>query len=151
MVKLEYQSFFKLFSALGMPIFMIKSVQVDDYINRLDENQKKLVTKLRAIIFKTFPKMKEEFKWSLPYYMPVCYIGAFKDHVNLGILFGGLIKDPKLKNMMEGTGASMRHVKIYKLGDINQARISKILKEAYKAYAQGQSDKEEARRIKLAS
>ncbi len=130
---------------------MIKSTQVDDYINRLDENQKKLVVKLRAIIFKTFPDIKEEFKWSLPYYMPVCYIGAFKDHVNLGILFGGLIKDQKLKNLMEGTGASMRHVKIYKVSDINQVKISKILKEAYKQYLQGQSDKEEAKKIKLAS
>src|SRR3972149_3972632 len=88
--------------------FMPKSVQVDEYINKLNEDQKKVVTKLRAIIFKTFPDIKEEFKWSLPYYMPICYIGAFKDHVNLGILFGGFIKDKKLKKMMGGTGALMR-------------------------------------------
>lgn len=130
---------------------MPKSVQVDDYINRLNDDQKKLVTELRAIIFKTFPDIKEEFKWSLPYYMPVCYIGAFKDHVNLGVLFGGLIKDQKLKNMMEGTGASMRHVKIYKTSDIKKGEISRILKDAYKEYLQSQSDKADAKRIKLAS
>ncbi len=130
---------------------MSKNIQVDDYINRLGDEQKKLALKLRAIIFKTFPDIKEEFKWSLPYYMPVCYIGAFKDHVNLGILFGGLIKDAKLQEMMEGTGALMRHVKIYKMSDINQPRISRILKEAYKEYLQGQVDKADAKRIKLAS
>ncbi|HEX6977296.1 MAG TPA: DUF1801 domain-containing protein [Patescibacteria group bacterium] len=130
---------------------MSKNIQVDDYINRLGDEQKKLALKLRAIIFKTFPDIKEEFKWSLPYYMPVCYIGAFKDHVNLGILFGGLIKDAKLQEMMEGTGALMRHVKIYKMSDIDQSKISRILKEAYKQYLQGQVDKADAKRIKLAS
>ncbi len=130
---------------------MSKNIQVDDYINRLGDEQKKLALKLRAIIFKTFPDIKEEFKWSLPYYMPVCYIGAFKDHVNLGVLFGGLIKDARLQDMMEGTGALMRHVKIYKMTDINQPRISRILKEAYKEYLQGQVDKADAKRIKLAS
>ena len=92
---------------------MIKSnPKVTKYISNLPEKQKKIVEKLRKIILKNFPKIKEELKWSLPYYSPLAYIQAHKNHVNLGLLFGALLQNPP--KIVEGTGKNYRHIKIKK-------------------------------------
>ena len=45
-------------------------------------------------------KMSEQF----------CYIAVFKQRINLGFYYGSDLPDPK--NLLEGTGKSLRHVKI---------------------------------------
>jgi hypothetical protein len=39
-----------------------------------------------------------------------CYIGAHRDHVNLGFYYGAELPDPK--GLLEGTGKKLRHIKI---------------------------------------
>lgn len=56
------------------------------------------------------------------------YIMPLKDSVNLGFFYGANLKDPK--GILEGTGAKMRHVKIYSLTDIKKAEITALIKEA---------------------
>ena len=50
--------------------------------------------KLRTIIFKTFPDIKEEMKWGVPSYAGgKYYFVALKSHVNLGFSIKGLSKE----------------------------------------------------------
>jgi hypothetical protein len=41
---------------------------------------------------------------------PFAYVGAFKAHVNVGFFHGASLDDPA--GLLEGTGKTMRHVKI---------------------------------------
>jgi hypothetical protein len=39
-----------------------------------------------------------------------CYIGAHRQHVNLGFYYGAELPDPE--GLMEGTGKKLRHIKV---------------------------------------
>ena len=100
--------------------------EVDKYIKKQSSPQKEIVQKLRKIILKTFPDIKEELKWGTPWYEGKYYLVAFKDHVNMGFAFGGLLK--KHEKLLEGTGEYMRHIKVYSLEDIDEKKIIKLIK-----------------------
>ena len=57
------------------------------------------------------------------------YVNAFKAHVNVGFFRGAEIADPK--NLLEGTGKFMRHVKLTPQTDVNAAALTKLIKTAY--------------------
>ncbi len=65
-------------------------------------------------------KMSEGYVYVLPH----------KSWVNLGFYKGADMKDPK--NLLEGTGAKMRHVKIRSIEDANRPNIHALVKEALK-------------------
>ncbi len=56
------------------------------------------------------------------------YIMPLKDTVNLGFFHGANLKDPK--NLLKGTGAKMRHVKIRSLTDVKRAEIAALIQDA---------------------
>ncbi len=106
---------------------------VEKYIKKQKSPQKEILKKLRSIILKTFPKINEEFKAGVPCYgvtpKDYCgkyYIVALKDHVNLGFSLKGLTK--KEIKLFEGTGKTMKHIKIFSLKDTDEKRIVKLLK-----------------------
>ena len=71
--------------------------KVDEYIETQKSPQKEICIKLRAIIFKTFPDIKEEMKWGVPSYAGgKYYFVALKTHVNLGFSIKGLSKEKLL-------------------------------------------------------
>ena len=105
--------------------------EVTDYIKKQKLPQKEICQKLRKIIIKTFPKIKEKMWVGVPWYEGKYYIVALKDHVNLGFAVTGLPK--KELGMFEGKGKTMRHIKIYKPKDIEEKKIAKLLKIAKKA------------------
>lgn len=100
--------------------------EVEKYIEKQKSPQKEIVQKLRKIIFKTFPNIKEELKLGVPWYEGKYYIVALKDHVNLGFSLKGLSKEEK--ELFEGGGKTMKHIKIYSLKDIDEKKIVKLLK-----------------------
>ena len=65
-------------------------------------------------------KMSEGYVYVLPH----------KSWVNLGFYKGADLKDPK--NLLEGTGAKMRHVKIRSMEDANRPSIHALVKESLK-------------------
>ena len=65
-------------------------------------------------------KMSEGYVYVLPH----------KSWVNLGFYKGADLKDPK--NLLEGTGAKMRHVKIRSMEDANRPSIHGLVKESLK-------------------
>jgi hypothetical protein len=100
--------------------------KVSQYIEDLQSPHKEICLILRQIIFKTFPSIKEEIKWGVPNYGNLYYFVALKDHVNLGFSIKNLSNDEI--ELLEGTGKTMRHIKIKKVEDIEEKKIIKLLK-----------------------
>jgi hypothetical protein len=101
-------------------------IETEKYIEKQKSPQREIVQRLRDIIFKTFPGIKEEFKMGVPWYEGKYYIVALKDHVNLGFSVKGLSE--KEAAAFEGKGKMMRHVKFYSLEDVDEVRTVKLLR-----------------------
>jgi hypothetical protein len=103
------------------------SKTIDDYINQQASPQKEICQKLRRLILQTLPDIKEEMRWGAPVFGEgKFYIGALKDHVNLGFSIVGLSGEEIA--LFEGSGKTMRHIKVDKPENINEKRIVELLK-----------------------
>lgn len=100
--------------------------EVDDYIEKQKSPQREICQRLRKIILKTLPNIKEEMKLGVPWYEEKYYIVALKDHVNLGFSLKGL--SSKEVGLFEGGGKTMKHIKISSLNEINEKKIVELLK-----------------------
>ena len=97
------------------------------YIEKQQSPQREILQKLRTIIFDTFPGTDEEMKWGVPnFHNGRFYIVALKDSVNLGFAINGLSEQELAQ--FEGSGKTMRHVKIRTLQDIDEPKIVHLLK-----------------------
>jgi len=105
---------------------------VDGYINKQKSPQKEICKKLRQIILKTYPTIKEEMKLGVPYYEDKIYIVALKNHVNFGFSIKDFTKDEIKK--FKGSGKTTKVIEIYSLKDINEKDILNILKKLLKPY-----------------
>lgn len=105
----------------------MKNKKVDEYIVKQKSPQKEVCKKLRGIIFKTFPGIKEEMKWGVPTYAEgKYYFVALKTHVNLGFSIKGLSKDEIA--LFQGTGKTMRVIEIRSEKEIDETEIVRLLK-----------------------
>ena len=111
----------------------MKEKKVDEYINKFDGEKKKILKKLRNIIMKTRPKLKEEIKMGVPWYGGLFYLVGLKDHVNMGLCFGGL---KKYEKELEGKGKYMRHIKFFSTKDIDEKKLIKLIKVTKKPYGE---------------
>lgn len=107
--------------------------EVAAWIARLPDHQGRLLTHLRELILAVLPGVAESFKWNRPCYGTksgslICYLHASKNHVTLGFEQGAALLDPK--NLLEGTGKNMRHIKFRSDQDIDDSAISALLKQA---------------------
>ena len=100
--------------------------EVDDYIAKQKSPQKEIAEKLRQIILALFPDIKEEMKFGVPWYEGKYYIVALKDHVNLGFSLKGLSQ--KETELFEGGGKTMKHIKIRSLNEIDEKKITQLLR-----------------------
>ena len=100
--------------------------EVSDYIARQQPLQKAVCEKLRAIILKTFPGITEEMKLGVPWYQGKYYIVALKDHVNLGFSLQDL--SAAEARLFQGSGKTMKHIKIYSTEEIDEAKVVKLLR-----------------------
>jgi hypothetical protein len=57
------------------------------------------------------------------------YVGAFKDHVNVGFFHGASLEDPA--RLLEGTGKRMRHVKLRPDREVDAVALGKLVDAAY--------------------
>ncbi|WP_440952647.1 DUF1801 domain-containing protein [Methanococcoides sp. FTZ1] len=100
--------------------------EVQEYIKKQRSPQKEIIEKLRNIILKTYPDIKEEFKMGVPWYEGKYYLVGLKDHVNMGFSIKGLSEEEK--GLFDGTGKLMKHIKIFSPEEINKDRIVELLK-----------------------
>ena len=104
---------------------------VDGYIAGLADWQAEIVISLRKIILDAAPDAKELIKWAQPVYEkggPLAYIKAFKNAVNFGFWRGVDLEDPK--NLLQGSGEKMRHVKLTGLDQIQSQVFADFVKQA---------------------
>ena len=101
--------------------------QVGEYIEKQKSPQKEICLELRRIIFQTFPDIEEEMKWGVPTYAEgKYYFVALKDHVNLGFSLKDLSREEQ--RFLEGSGKTMKHIKICSLKEINEKGIVELLR-----------------------
>ena len=99
---------------------------VDDYLEQQGSPQREICQKLRELIFKTIPNIKEEMKWGVPTYADgKYYLVALKDHVNLGFSLTGFSKEEQ--KLLEGSGKTMKHIQFRSIDDVNETRITELL------------------------
>jgi len=60
---------------------------------------------------------------------PFAYVDAFKAHVNVGFFRGARLPDPD--GLLEGTGKSMRHVKLRLGFTTDDAALNELVRAAY--------------------
>ncbi|MFA5101720.1 MAG: DUF1801 domain-containing protein [Candidatus Thermoplasmatota archaeon] len=106
---------------------------VESYLKKQQSPQKEICQRLRKIILTTFPEIHEELKVGVPCYGNTAeepcgkfYIAALKDHVNLGFSLKGLTKQQQ--GLFEGSGKTMKHIKVYSVEEIDEQKIIELLK-----------------------
>jgi len=57
------------------------------------------------------------------------YVGAYRDHVNVGFFLGALLDDPA--RLLEGTGKRGRHVKLWPGREPDAAALGRLVDAAY--------------------
>lgn len=101
--------------------------EVKKYIDKQKSPQKEICISLRKILLKALPEIKEEMKWgALVYDDGRYYIGVVRYGVNFGFAINGL--DKKEVALLEGSGKTMRHIKIEKLKDIDKKKLIELIK-----------------------
>lgn len=107
--------------------------QVTEFINKAPSEQKQIMEKIRQLIHESVPGVTEEFKWSRPVFKTqkdFAYLQTTKATVNLGFFNFQELKDKE--NRLEGTGKSMRHVKLKTLNDIDVSLFKQWFETAAK-------------------
>lgn len=105
----------------------MRDKEVNEYIEKQKSPQREICQKLRKIILKTFPDIKEEMKWGVPSYADgKYYFVALKTHVNLGFSIKGLSEDNIA--LFQGSGKTMRNIKIKSESEIDEKQVVKLLK-----------------------
>jgi hypothetical protein len=100
---------------------------VGKYIEKQKSPQKEIIKKVRRIIIKHFPGIKEESKWGvIAYAGGKYYLAGMKERVHLGFSISGL-SEKELK-LFEGGGKYMRHIKIPSLKDVDEKKIIRLMK-----------------------
>ncbi|AXF56008.1 DUF1801 domain-containing protein [Salicibibacter kimchii] len=107
--------------------------EVDQFIVDLPNDIQNITVALRKIILHSSPKLREEFKWSMPNYTYnglVCYLQTSKNHVNLGFHKGNKLQDKDMNKLLQGTGKTMRHIRIKDTEDIQPKAFTSLIQEA---------------------
>jgi hypothetical protein len=90
-----------------------------------------IASELRAVIRGAGPDLKEVVKWNNPFWVgtaPVLCLQCFPDHLNLGVMRGAeLVKE---FSAIEGTGKSMRHVKVDTVRQARSGEVARIVRAA---------------------
>jgi hypothetical protein len=100
---------------------------IKDYIEKQEPLQKEIVLKVRDIFIKTLPNCKERVAWGVIVFGDdKFYIASMKNRVHVGFAITGLSK--KEIELFEGSGKTMRHIKIYSKDDIDENKLIELIK-----------------------
>ena len=103
------------------------SEQVEEYIDKQNSPQKEILQKVRTLFLKTLPDCEEKKNWGVVTFAnDKFYIAAIKNRVHVGFAINGLSKEEI--DLFEGSGKTMRHIKIHSVEDIDEEKITKLIK-----------------------
>jgi hypothetical protein len=101
--------------------------KIADYINKQKSPQKEILKEVRDIILKTLPGCEEKMAWGVVAFAEnKFYIVALKNRVHVGFAINGLSKEEI--SLFEGSGKTMRHIKIHSLADIDEKKLAKLIR-----------------------
>ena len=99
---------------------------MDAYIEKQKSPQKEILQKVRKIFRETLPNCEEKIAWGVVTFASgKFYIAAMKTRVHVGFSITGLSEDEI--SMFEGSGKTMRHIKIPTLESIDKIRLAKMI------------------------
>ncbi len=107
--------------------------RIQDYLLKLPDNKREIALYLRDLVLLVDPRIEEGIKWgNITFFMGkfnFLFIYTFKQvsYMNLGFFFATKLSDPK--NLFEGSGQTMRHIKVNSLKNIPDTHIKKWVKE----------------------
>ena len=107
--------------------------EVDQYIANLPEDIQEITDSLRKIILNVSSELEEEYKWSMPNYSYkglACYLQASSKHVNLGFQKGNELEEKDIHNLLQGTGKTMRHIRVKKIEEIKPEVFTSLIQAA---------------------
>jgi hypothetical protein len=111
---------------------------VEEYIEMQEKWAAEIIKEIRSIIKEFAPESSESIKWAQPVYEdngPFAFMKAFKKNVNFGFWRGIQLNDPK--GLLQGTGAKMRHVKVFSVDEIDRAAFGDFVKQAVELNREG--------------
>lgn len=97
----------------------------------VDDEQHKILQKLRSIVFDLHPRTEERMMYGgIMFSLQEDYAGIFarKNHVSFEFGIGFKMKDPD--KMLEGGGKYRRHLKIKSLSDIKEKNVEFFVEQA---------------------
>jgi hypothetical protein len=101
--------------------------QVDAYIDEQKSPQKEILQEVRRIFKETLPSCEERTAWGVVTFAGgKFYVAAMKNRVHVGFAVAGL--SPEEMNLFEGTGKTMRHIKIQTLEGLDKASLVKLIR-----------------------
>ena len=106
---------------------------IDEYVEKAGK-QKDVVKGLRSLVKRTLAGCEEYVNpWKIPSFDSdgtVCGFMTGKEHVTFIFLRGAALPDPE--GLLEGTGKSVRHVKVRTAADVKKPGLKKLILEAAK-------------------
>ena len=100
---------------------------IKEYIEKQSSPQKEILLKVREIFLKTLPDCKEKMTWGVVVFGDnKFYIASMKTRVHVGFSINGLSQE-EIK-LFEGSGKTMRHIKIHSLDDIGENKLVRLIK-----------------------
>jgi hypothetical protein len=107
---------------------------IDAYVDMKGSKLILVAEGLRRLMKKNVAGVKESVNaWKIPTFEsngPMCFFMVGKNHVTFGFLRGTALPDPK--GLLEGTGKSLRHVKLREVEDLKRPELRKLIAEAVK-------------------
>jgi hypothetical protein len=101
--------------------------QVNEYIEKQKTPQKEILRRVREIFQKTLPRCEEKTAWgAVTFAGGKFYIAAMKNRVHVGFAITGLNQEEI--GLFEGSGKTMRHIKVPTLEDIDEKALVKLIK-----------------------
>ena len=101
--------------------------QMEAYIEKQKSPQKEILREVQKIFRETLADSKEEMRWgTITFSSGKFYLAAMKNRVHVGFAITGLNSDEIA--LFEGTGKTMRHIKIDTADSINRTHLAKLIR-----------------------
>ncbi len=110
----------------------LKPKTIDEILRKSDPEQTAVAERLRGIVKDAIPDVQETVRRGVITYVlngkDFASINLLKDHIDVGLFAGARIDHKRLKGT--GEGKDIKHIKIVSAKKLDEAEITRILKEA---------------------
>lgn len=111
---------------------MKKYASFDEYLAAQSPKNRSIIRALRKFVKGVAPALQESVKWGNGCWVkekdPVTYVYSAPDYVQFGFFRGAQLKDPQ--KLLEGQGQYVRHIKLRKPSDLDEAAFGALLRQA---------------------